>query len=141
MRCASGHAYDLARQGYLNLLGRSAPANADTPSMLAAREHVLSSGAYEPLADALTDAAAGAQSVLDVGAGTGYYLAHLMDRGAVRGVALDVSVAACRRAARAHERLGAWWRMPGPNSRWATADSTRCSARSHPATRPSSPGC
>ena len=44
--------------------------------------------------------------MLDVGAGTGYYLAHLMDRGAGRGVALDVSAAACRRAARAHERLG-----------------------------------
>jgi 23S rRNA (guanine745-N1)-methyltransferase len=46
--------------------------------------------------------------VADVGAGTGYYLARVLDDlpGAV-GVALDVSKFALRRAARAHERIGA----------------------------------
>src|SRR5262249_28297004 len=56
--------------------------------------------------------------VADVGAGTGYYLAAVLDRLPDRaGLALDVSKFALRRAARAHERIGAvaadaWEHLP-----------------------------
>ena len=117
--CTAGHAFDLARQGYLNLLGRAAPANADTAEMVAARERFLSRGHYAALADGLV-------AILrrlppgpwvEVGAGTGYYLAYALQRLGGRGIAIDVSVAASRRAARAHDQLGAvvadvWERLP-----------------------------
>ena len=46
--------------------------------------------------------------VLDLGAGTGWYLARVLDRLPGRsGLALDLSRHALRRAARAHARIGA----------------------------------
>jgi 23S rRNA (guanine745-N1)-methyltransferase len=38
--CPAGHAFDVAKQGYLNLSGAAEPANADTPAMLDARARV-----------------------------------------------------------------------------------------------------
>ncbi|GAA3560152.1 methyltransferase domain-containing protein [Microlunatus spumicola] len=126
LRCPRGHAYDVARQGHVNLLGRAVPRNADSPAMVAARERFLGSGAYDDVADALATAAArtgaDAPAVLDVGAGPGWYLdrvlARLDDEGRTgRGVALDVSPAAARRAARSPWSVGAvvadaWERLP-----------------------------
>ncbi len=46
--------------------------------------------------------------VIDIGAGTGYYLAHLLRLSpGVVGIAVDASRYALRRAARAHPRIGA----------------------------------
>ncbi|MFT3889585.1 MAG: SAM-dependent methyltransferase [Arachnia sp.] len=105
LRCATGHSHDVARQGYVNLLGHAAPANADTPAMLDARARFLAAGHYAPLADALARRAAGARRVVEVGAGTGYYLARVLDAVPdAEGLATDVSVAAAKRAARAHPR-------------------------------------
>jgi 23S rRNA (guanine745-N1)-methyltransferase len=118
VRCASGHRFDLARQGYLNLLGARPPQHADTPAMVAARERFLGGGGYAPVAAALAEAAGSglaatrgsrpaAPALVEVGAGTGYYTAALLEALGGRAVALDISVAAARRAARAHPRLGA----------------------------------
>ena len=126
LRCAHGHTYDVARQGHVNLLGRAVPRNADGPDMVAARERFLSSGAYDPVGDALAGAAlstrADAPAVLDVGAGPGWYLDRVLARLDAagrpgRGVALDVSPAASRRAARSPWAVGAvvadaWARLP-----------------------------
>ncbi|CAA9301630.1 MAG: 23S rRNA (guanine(748)-N(1))-methyltransferase, partial [uncultured Friedmanniella sp.] len=118
VRCAAGHRFDLARQGYLNLLGARPPQHADTAPMVAARERFLGSGAYAPVADALVVAARTglqathstlrtAPALLEAGAGTGYYTAALLEGLGGRAVALDISVAAARRAARAHPRAAA----------------------------------
>jgi 23S rRNA (guanine745-N1)-methyltransferase len=112
VRCATGHAFDLSRQGYLNLLGRKPPRNADTASMVSARDRFLAQGHYGPIADRVRRLAADFGSepanVAEVGAGTGYYLAEVLEGVAgARGIALDVSVAASRRAARSHPRVGA----------------------------------
>lgn len=108
LRCGAGHAFDVARQGYVNLLGRAAPANADTPAMLAARDRFLSAGHYRAVGDAVAAAVAGRERMLEVGAGTGHYLAAALDAspGAL-GLASDVSPAAARRAAKAHPRMAA----------------------------------
>jgi 23S rRNA (guanine745-N1)-methyltransferase len=113
LRCPAGHAYDIARQGYASLLTGGARARTgDTAAMVAARADFLGRGHYRPLADLVADRAAAlapaAGCVLDAGAGTGYYLASVLDRlpGGC-GVALDVSKHALRRAARAHPRAGA----------------------------------
>ncbi len=106
-RCSAGHTFDVARQGYLNLLAGPQPRNADSALMLEARSRVLA-GPYEDVVGlvARTVASTGASVVLDAGAGTGQYLAAVLDAlpGAV-GIAADVSVAAARRAAGAHVRL------------------------------------
>ncbi|GAB3678119.1 rRNA (guanine-N1)-methyltransferase [Actinocorallia lasiicapitis] len=105
LRCPSGHTFDLARQGYASLLrGDAHTGTADTAAMVAARADFLAAGHYTPIADALTALSTG--TVLDAGAGTGHYLAAALGR-AERGLALDISKFAMRRAAKAHPRLGA----------------------------------
>ncbi len=107
-RCAHGHSFDVARQGYLNLLGGAQPANADTAAMLAARGRVLASGAFDPLVNLVAQHARGARRVLEVGSGTAHYLRHcLADDPPARGIALDVSSAAAKLAARVDPRIAA----------------------------------
>jgi SAM-dependent methyltransferase len=101
----------------------------DTAEMVAAREDFLSDGFYAPIRDALIAAGAtalagdkGGQAtglVVEVGAGTGYYLTGVVGaKSGRRGLALDVSRYAARRAARVDpERIGsvvcdAWQELP-----------------------------
>ncbi|HZC05649.1 MAG TPA: methyltransferase domain-containing protein [Ktedonobacterales bacterium] len=88
--CASGHSFDRARQGYVNLL-RPTRLRGDTPEMLRARRRFLDAGWYAPLADALTESVSAwltqdgaalptvARTMLDAGCGEGYYLNALAD--------------------------------------------------------------
>lgn len=108
LRCPAGHSFDVARQGYVNLMNRAAPRNADTPEMLDARARFLAALAFAPLAGRIAEQAEGATRIVEVGAGTGYYLAQTLDTlPEARGLATDVSVAAAKRAARAHPRAAA----------------------------------
>ncbi|MFD3522496.1 putative RNA methyltransferase [Streptomyces sp. NPDC058653] len=110
--CADGHSFDVARQGYLGLLaGSTNAANADTADMVTARTDFLKAGHYEPLARALAGTVAElcppGGTVMDAGAGTGYYLATVLDAlPEAVGLGLDVSKFALRRAAGAHPRAG-----------------------------------
>jgi 23S rRNA (guanine745-N1)-methyltransferase len=121
LRCRSGHSFDLARQGYVNLTAGRTTAAGDTASMVAARAGFLASGSYDFLATALAGAAAGYRPdglVVDAGGGTGYHLARVLDaRPAGIGLTVDASKPALRRAARAHRRAGAvladtWHELP-----------------------------
>jgi 23S rRNA (guanine745-N1)-methyltransferase len=136
LRCGTGHAFDIARQGYVSLLPAGARGGAgDTAAMVRARTQFLAAGHFAPLAEALARELAGelagppagtvgastanaAGCVADVGAGPGYFLAAVLDRLTDhRGLALDASKPALRHAARAHPRLGAvgcdvWRRLP-----------------------------
>ncbi|GAA2123758.1 putative RNA methyltransferase [Actinomadura napierensis] len=111
--CASGHAFDIARQGYANLLpGNARPGTADTPEMVRARAAFLGAGHFEAPAERLAAGVArtvdGRALVLDAGAGTGHYLSRILDRSPdALGLALDISKHAARRAAKAHPRAGA----------------------------------
>jgi 23S rRNA (guanine745-N1)-methyltransferase len=110
LRCAAGHSFDIARQGYADLAVGQVTHPGDTADMVAARARVQDAGHFDFLTAALVDAASPSAMglIVDVGAGTGAHLAALLERrpGAV-GLAVDVSKAALRRAARAHPRLGA----------------------------------
>ncbi|MGW4643995.1 putative RNA methyltransferase [Sphaerisporangium sp. NPDC004334] len=56
VRCGQGHAYDVAKQGYVSLLtGSAAPGTADTPPMVAARAAFLGAGHFAPLARRLRE--------------------------------------------------------------------------------------
>ena len=128
MNCAEGHAFDIARQGYVNLAtGAAKSLTADTAAMVHARADFLRARHYEPIAEAVADVAercvTGAEGprdgcVVDAGAGTGYYLARVLEALPGRvGIALDISKHAARRAARAHDRAAAvvcdtWGRLP-----------------------------
>lgn len=125
LRCGRGHAFDVARQGYVNLLPAGArTGTADSAAMVAARVAFLDAGHLAPLSAAVAVAAATAAAgpppgcVLDVGAGTGHHLAAVLDALPDRaGLAMDLSKHAARRAARAHPRIGAvvadaWSRLP-----------------------------
>jgi 23S rRNA (guanine745-N1)-methyltransferase len=113
--CSNGHTANVARQGYVSLLGRhSGTHTADSAEMIAARERVLGAGLFEPVAEAIGAAVAdpglgGIEGVvLDLGSGPGYYLERALEAAPSRfGVAVDNSKFAARRAARCHPRAGA----------------------------------
>ena len=108
LRCANGHSYDVARQGYVNLLVGAAPASADTEEMVAARAQVLAGGLFDGLTGAIADLVPRTPKlIIEVGAGTGHYLAAVLGRADAPGLALDIAKPAVRRAARSHPRLGA----------------------------------
>ncbi|MCW2622489.1 MAG: methyltransferase type 11 [Frankiales bacterium] len=117
LRCPSGHAYDLARQGYVSLLtGAARQDTADSAAMVEARSTFLAAGHYDPLSSAVA-ALAARGPVVDVGAGTGHHTARVLAAHGTVGVALDSSKPAARRAARAHPRLAsvladAWGQLP-----------------------------
>ena len=109
--CATGHCFDIARHGYVSLLPAGASGGGDTAAMVRARREFLATGHFAPIGAILAEkaaTAAGPNRIVDVGAGTGYYLAAVLDRmpGAA-GLALDVSKHALRQAVRAHPRIGA----------------------------------
>jgi 23S rRNA (guanine745-N1)-methyltransferase len=112
LRCGDGHAFDLARQGYVNLLAGRDPGTGDDAEMVAARDAVFAAGRFATVTAALgrlvAAEAAPEGAVVDLGAGTGHHLAGVLDRSERRvGVALDLSKHAARRAARCHPRAGA----------------------------------
>jgi 23S rRNA (guanine745-N1)-methyltransferase len=113
LRCARGHSFDVARQGYVGLIrGGSLRHHGDTREMVAARAAFLDGGHFEPILAGVADLAglsAGVPgAVIDVGAGSGHYLARVLDRMPDRtGLALDASQPAAVRSARAHPRADA----------------------------------
>lgn len=120
-RCPAGHCFDVAREGYLNLLPvqrKSSLDPGDSKEMVAARRRYLGSGFYQPIADkvadwALADVVAGEQrACLDAGCGEGFYLNAVLARAAAAGcdvqaVGLDISKWAVIAAAKA-QREARW---------------------------------
>ncbi len=101
--CPDGHRFDLARQGHLNLTGGTpVPAHADTAEMVAARERFLAGGHYAAIDRAAAELlGTAADLVVETGAGTAAHLsAAVAATAARRGLALDLSPAAARVAAR-----------------------------------------
>ena len=112
LRCSAGHTFDIARHGYASLLAGTRATSGDDAAMVQARDRFLSTGTYAPIRNAAVRLAADAVSeqatVVDVGCGTGYYLAGVLDHlPGARGLGLDTSVRALRSAARAHARAAA----------------------------------
>ncbi|MGB6182422.1 MAG: methyltransferase domain-containing protein [Rhodococcus sp. (in: high G+C Gram-positive bacteria)] len=108
--CDRGHTFDIARQGYVSLLaGSGGKIVGDSADMVAARDDFLDRGHYDPIMDAVAAGLGGARRILDVGVGTGHYLARALGAAdpEVVGIGVDVSKAAARRAARAHPRAAA----------------------------------
>jgi SAM-dependent methyltransferase len=115
LRCPDGHAFDVARQGHVDLRGPAgARRRGDDLTMVQRRQRVQAAGLHEPLLDRLAATAARVLRdgppglVVDVGAGPGLHLARVLDDHVDRfGLAIDVSRHAAQRAALAHPRAGA----------------------------------
>lgn len=85
--CANNHSFDIAKQGYVNLLLSSQMASkhpGDSAEMLADRHTFLESGFYQPLRDRIVALISqlqlsreNKQKILDLGCGEGYYTAAM----------------------------------------------------------------
>ncbi len=78
-RCMQGHSFDVAKQGYVNLLPvqkKRSKDPGDSKAMVEARAQFLAGGYYQPFAHALAHWASTVEigTVLDAGCGEGYYL-------------------------------------------------------------------
>lgn len=85
-RCAAGHSFDIARQGYTHLLPvqhKRSRDPGDSKAMVAARQRFLNAGHYQPIAEAVSRLALAERPAedtfccLDAGCGEGYYLRRL----------------------------------------------------------------
>lgn len=113
--CGAGHGFDIARQGYVNLLLSSqmpSKAPGDSAEMLADRRAFLDGGCYQPLRDAVAQKLARLQApldrpqrVLDLGCGEGYYTAAFADAPNREVFALDISKPALALAARRSQQV------------------------------------
>ncbi|MGV1098583.1 putative RNA methyltransferase [Thiovibrio sp. JS02] len=127
-RCAAGHSFDAARQGYVNLLlahRKNSKVPGDDPEMIASRRRFLDQGHYCRISDLLNQAIgellaglpqAGRRSVLDAGCGEGFYLERLKSALTLAGAVhpaidyygVDVSKFAVRQATQ-RDRGMAWF--------------------------------
>lgn len=116
-RCAAGHSFDIASQGYTHLLPvqkKRSRDPGDSKEMVAARRRFLNAGHYQPIAAAvsravLADLPPGASaSCLDAGCGEGYYLRQLAaatgDGQTLALLGLDISKWAILSAAKQDQR-------------------------------------
>ena len=103
--CENRHGFDMARQGYVNLLTVQQKRSlhpGDTREQVISRRAFLDGGFYAPIARALCEAAVrhGAEGpIVDVGCGEGYYSAMLASSMNAELVGLDISKDAVRYAA------------------------------------------
>lgn len=137
LRCSEGHSYDIARQGYVNLLlvqQKKSRSPGDSREMVEARRAFLDTGRYRPIADKLSkivlDAVAQKRSIslLDAGCGEGYYTDSLLKRllsgwpgSAVSMIGVDISRPAVLAATR-RNRDTCW--IVGTNRNLPVADNS-----------------
>ena len=141
-QCSAGHSFDIAKQGYVALLGaRSRTDTGDSADMVAARQEFLGAGHYAPIAATVGH---GVGPVLEIGAGTGYYLSAMLEAGAGVGVALDSSKFAARRAAHDPRVVSvvadAWSALPVRSESVGTVLSVFAPRDAHEVTRVLRPG-
>ena len=104
-RCAQGHAFDRAKEGYLSLLhGRQkGEGRGDSKAMMLARDRVHRAGVFHPLVSALTALPfeTPPRSILELGCGEGFFLGHMIRaHGIATSYGLDLSVDAVKPAAK-----------------------------------------
>ncbi len=106
--CASGHSYDVARSGYVNLLqpqDRRSRVAGDAKAAVDARARLLASGVGRVVLDTFVRTAAALDLgkravVVDLGSGAGDALAALSSMRPIGGVGIDLSTAATEHASR-----------------------------------------
>lgn len=102
--CANAHSFDVAKEGYVNLLPvqhKKSRSPGDTPEAVQARRAFLQVGYYQPLRDLIQAWLADIQPkrVLDLGCGEGYYTSIMSEAGR-KVIGLDIAKPAIQIAAK-----------------------------------------
>ena len=107
-RCEKGHSFDLAKEGYINLLlshQRKSKNPGDDKAMIQARRRFFDSGAYNPLTELIQHSTSHIPhpTILDCGCGEGHMLGTLSEKQAGQFFGVDVSKEAIRCAAKRYK--------------------------------------
>lgn len=107
--CTNRHSFDVARQGYVNLLPvqhKNSKSPGDTADAVQARRAFLQAGYYQPLKDHLMSWLAGlnARTVLDIGCGEGFYTSG-MPAVTTQVIGLDIAKTAVQIAAKRYAHI------------------------------------
>ena len=121
LNCENGHVFDIARQGYVNLLPvqhKRSRQPGDSKEMVAARSEFLNSGVYEPVADKFAETVFAQlpddkeTCFMDAGCGEGYYLDYVFNYlkekdgcGDLSFIGLDISKDAIVAAAKRNKQI------------------------------------
>ena len=117
LTCEQRHQFDLAKEGYVNLLpvqNKKSKNPGDNKEMMQARREFLDQGFYQSLSDKVNSIAQqaliaiNAPNILDLGCGEGYYTHRLAQAiaGATPQIAgLDISKSAIRYAAKRYKSI------------------------------------
>jgi 23S rRNA (guanine745-N1)-methyltransferase len=122
LACSAGHAFDVARSGYVNLLqpqDRRSLRAGDPLAALASRRRLLAAGVGAAILDDVATRAAGlplgaAGVVVELGAGSGDLLGAISARRPIAGIGIELSATA---AAQASKRF--------PTLTWIVANADR----------------
>jgi 23S rRNA (guanine745-N1)-methyltransferase len=106
--CSNKHQFDLAKEGYVNLLpvqNKSSKVPGDSKTMVMARRAFLSSGAYAFLRQAVTQQVKyhtiSDATIIDLGCGEGYYTQALSEQAPQQSIyGVDIAKPAIRYAAK-----------------------------------------
>ena len=122
--CPNRHSFDMARQGYVNLLPvqqKRSLQPGDTKEQVQSRRIFLDGSFYAPIAEALCDLAKDCKGpILDIGCGEGYYSSRLQEALNTELVGLDISKEAVRCAAGRYK-----------NAQWLCASAARLPVPDH----------
>ncbi|OOV86576.1 putative RNA methyltransferase [Oceanospirillum linum] len=97
LKCLGGHSFDIAKQGYVNLLPvqkKKSKDPGDSKEMIQARQRFLQAGLYQPISDQLNQlvseqlelSGTDGVTILDAGCGEGYYLSRLATENQLTGM-------------------------------------------------------
>ena len=103
LRCEKNHSFDVAKEGYVNLLrsGRNGDLIGDDKISARCRRDFLNKGYYAPLRDALVALFSDCEgTLLDICCGEGYYTSALGENGALSVYGFDISREMVRLAAK-----------------------------------------
>lgn len=110
VRCETGHSYDKAKEGYINLLPvnkKNSKNPGDNAEMINARRSFLEKGYYQKLASHVSDVLDHnkMQCVLDYGCGEGYYTGDLFQStNCIKVIGIDISKNAIKKAAKKYHQ-------------------------------------
>ncbi|MFC9540436.1 putative RNA methyltransferase [Lysinibacillus sp. NPDC056959] len=88
--CSSNHSFDIAKQGYINMLTHGAVSKY-SKELFESRKAVIDSGIYDVVEDKIGELIANADTVLDTGCGEGSHLARIMAKKHGIGIGIDIA--------------------------------------------------
>lgn len=112
LKCDTGHSFDIASSGYINLLKPGKMNNSkagDSKEMIRARSNFFLSGAYLPIREKICEIVSRFKNdvIIDAGCGEGYYtegIAGFCPKSSVIG--FDMSKFGCEHGAKSARRVG-----------------------------------